>query len=86
MKFLARDTSDVEKLPSSTLHRSARFSQSTTSASVQIEVEAPKIQNHRHVEQVMSESCNSSGTRGQARALSLIRNALATLQSVHLLK
>ena len=61
-KFLAGDTSDVQKLPSLTLRKSARFSQSTTSASVQIEVEAPKIRDHRDVDQVVSKSCDSFGT------------------------
>ena len=61
-RFLAAEASEVEKLPSSTLRRSARFSQSITSASVQIEVEAPKTGNHGDAKKRVTESCDSLGS------------------------
>ena len=62
LRFLAGEASKVEKLLSSTLRRSARFSQSATSASVQIEVEPPKTGNHDAAEKGVTESCDSLGT------------------------
>ena len=62
LRFLAAETSEVGKLPSSTLRKSIRFSQSITSASVQIDVKAPKTADHSDAEKLMTKSCDSLGS------------------------